>query len=85
MPSPISISDEAKCILSDLPYSFPSRDAKNLPFVRATTKAYVKPQVDRTLEVYGTSVSYKLIAGVNCMVIRPKKLQVGWKIFYIFK
>lgn len=84
MASHSSISVQAQSILSDLPYRYPSRSAENLQSVRNDARAYIKNQVEKTIEIYGVKILSRLIGGVNCLVIRPKNLQVAWKIFYTF-
>ena len=84
MASYSSISVQAQSILSDLPYRYPSRSAENLQSARSDARAYIKNQVEKTIEIYGVKIISRLIGGVNCLVIRPKKLQAAWKIFYTF-
>ena len=84
MTNTFSISTQAQSIISKAPFVFPERTSKNLISIRAETKAFIEPSVRKTMEIYQTKTIYKKISGINCLIVRPKKLSSDLKIFYGF-
>ena len=78
------ISHQAMRVILNEPYNFPSRAKKNLNAVRAGTRAYIEPKVEKTLEHHSITLNSQLIGGVSCLIARPNKLRANWKIFYTF-
>ena len=78
------ISHQAMRVIMNTPYNFPSRAMKNLNAVRARSRAYIEPKVEKTLEHHAITLTSQSIGGVSCLIVRPNKLRANWKIFYTF-
>lgn len=78
------LSPEAFHILNEKPVSKPERSAENLPSLRAETRAYITPVVERTLRSSGVSTENINIAGIPCLEVLPPKHTATWDILYGF-
>lgn len=80
----VSLSNEAKRFISKKPYEFAARNEENLVSIRSSIRASIEPMVRRVIKAYGVQISHELIEGVNCQVVKPKKVLPGYRILYGF-
>ena len=80
----VSLSNEAKRFISNKPYEFAARSEGNLVSIRSSIRASIEPMVSRVVEAYEVQISHEVIEGVNCQVVKPKKVLPDYKILYGF-
>lgn len=84
MTVPGHLSTEARRILSEEQNTPSNRSAENLPALRAKTKSFIAPAVERVLEANNVMTRGIIINGVHCLEVRPPELTAPWPILYGF-
>lgn len=79
-----SVSIQAQQIISKTPYHFPDRSSESLQAARTSVRLMAEPLVERVLGLHGVRVIYKMIGGIKCLVVQPKKICSNKKILYGF-
>ena len=80
----VSLSNQAKRFISNKPYEFAERNEENLVSIRSSIRASIEPMVSRVVEAYEVQISHEVIEGVNCQVVKPKKVLTDYRILYGF-
>ena len=78
------LSPEAQHILNQQQSGLSDRSDTNLAELRAATKAYITPAVERVLKNTKVITRDVTINGVPCMEVNPPELTVPWPILYGF-
>ncbi|MCR9114311.1 MAG: alpha/beta hydrolase [Rhodobacteraceae bacterium] len=84
MTRPGQLSVEAHQVLSSGQFAPADRSARNLPSLRARTKAAIAPAVERVLRATGVTTRDITINGVPCMEVSPPERTAPWPILYGF-
>lgn len=82
--SPGHLSSEARRVLSEEKSAPFDRSAQNLPNLRANTKAFIAPAVERVLKATDVTTRDITINGVPCMEVNPPEVTAPWSILYGF-
>lgn len=78
------LSPEAQHILNQQQSGLSDRSDTNLAELRAATKAYITPAVERVLKNTKVTTRDVTINGVPCMEVNPPELTAPWPILYGF-
>jgi len=78
------LSSVAQLILSEESPAPSGRSKANLPQLRAATRAYLAPAVERVLRSTNVTTRDVMINGVPCLEVKPSAVTTPWPILYGF-
>ena len=80
----VSLSNQAKKFILKKPYEYAERNEGGLSSIRSSIRASIEPMVRRVIESHGVQITYEVIQGVSCQVVKPKKVLSDHRILYGF-